>query len=43
MKNPAQIKIRIEEIKEEKKGLSKMARGRRNSMIRELEWVLDED
>ena len=43
MKNPEQIKQRIEEIKGEKKGLSKVARGRRNAMIGELLWVLDEE
>ncbi len=43
MKSKEEIKVRIEEIRAEKKGLSAVPRCRRNSMIRELYWVIDEE
>ena len=45
MKNKKEIKNRIEELKDERNAqrITPNTRSRYNRVIRELEWVLDED
>lgn len=43
MRSERQIWRRIRELKDEKEGMCSQAKNKRNGMIRELRWVLDED